>query len=378
MIYPNLSPEEDRIALLLDYENLAIGARDKLGGLAFDFKPVAEALAERGRVVVRRAYADWSYFREDRRMLTHHNVELIDIPQRMGIRKNAADIKMAVDAMEICYARDYLTVFVIATGDSDFTPLVHKLRELNKRVIGVGVKASTSALLPSACDEFLFYESLEGVEIPQPARRRTRAEPARRGAASGKRAEPAPAKAAEIDDRVEPVVPTKVGDLDELAKQVTQTLTGLQRGTGDVVLASSLKRALLRKDPTFTEGDYGFRTWGELIRFLQERKIVDLSEGSAKGDFEVSLPEHGRVEEDSFALLRSVVAEMESKGTPPYMSGLKNYLRKRQPDFSEKRMGYNGFLQFCKAAHTRGLITLNWSDEDEDYVLGVPAAAAGA
>ena len=159
--------EEQRIALFLDYENLAIGARDNLGA-KFDLKPLADALAERGRVVVRRAYADWSLFDDDRRMLTRGHVELIEMPQRMGTsRKNAADIKLAVDAIELSYERDYLTTFVIGTGDSDFTPLVHKLREMNKRVIGVGVKDSTSALLPPACDEFIFYDTLEGVEVSE-------------------------------------------------------------------------------------------------------------------------------------------------------------------------------------------------------------------
>src|SRR5919205_2388585 len=156
-----MTTDEERIALFLDYENLAIGAREDLSGLRFDLKPLADALAERGRVVVRRAYADWTMFEEDRRMLARHNVELIEIPQRMGsVRKNAADIKMAVDAIELCFEREYVTTYVLGTGDSDFTPLVHKLRELNRRVIGIGVEASTSALLPPDCDEFLFYERL--------------------------------------------------------------------------------------------------------------------------------------------------------------------------------------------------------------------------
>jgi len=165
-----VAAEEERIALFLDYENLALGARDR--GLQFDLKPIADALAERGRVVVRKAYADWTSFAEDSRMLVRHNVELIEIPQRMGaVRKNAADIKMAVDAVELAFERGYLTTFVIGTGDSDFTPLVHKLRSLDKQVIGVGVKESTSALLPPACDEFLFYERLKGVEAPRKAPR---------------------------------------------------------------------------------------------------------------------------------------------------------------------------------------------------------------
>src|SRR6186713_2832638 len=170
-----MTTDDERIALFLDYENLAIGAREALGRGDFDFRPIADALAERGRVVVRRAYADWSNFESDRRMLTRHQIELIEIPQRMGlVRKNAADIKMAVDAVELCFERDYITTFVLGTGDSDFTPLVHKLRELNRRVIGVGIEKSTSALLPPACDEFLYYDRLEGVEVPPTRARRGR------------------------------------------------------------------------------------------------------------------------------------------------------------------------------------------------------------
>ena len=166
-----MAPEDERIALFLDYENLAIGARDGLGVSPFDFGPVADALAERGRVVTRRAYADWSSFDEDRRLLARAQVELIEIPQRIGgSRKNAADIKMAVDAIELAYEREFVTTFAIGTGDSDFTPLMHKLREMDKRVIGIGVQSSTSKLLPAACDEFLFYDRLPGIEgRPVPA-----------------------------------------------------------------------------------------------------------------------------------------------------------------------------------------------------------------
>src|SRR5581483_2985201 len=166
-----MTVDDERIALFLDYENLAIGAREALGGGLFDFQPIADALAERGRVVVRRAYADWSSFSEDRRMLTRQQVELIEIPQRLGTRKNAADIKMAVDAIELCFERDYITTFVLGTGDSDFTPLVQKLRALNRSVIGIGVEPSTSMLLPPACDEFIFYDRLEGVDAAVPRKR---------------------------------------------------------------------------------------------------------------------------------------------------------------------------------------------------------------
>jgi uncharacterized protein (TIGR00288 family) len=364
--------DEERIALFIDYENLAIGARDKLG-FRFDLKPVAEALAERGRVVVRRAYGDWSMFSEDRRMLTRNHVELIEIPQRMGtVRKNAADIKMAVDAIEMAYEREYLSTFVILTGDSDFTPLVHKLRELNKKVIGVGVKASTSALLPPACDEFLFYELLDGVEASRPARPRSSPRSASSSSSSSSRHQEAKHTPPETMEEAE--VAAEAGDIDALAVLVSQTLAGLQRNSGDVVRASSLKRALLRKDPTFSEANYGFRSLGELLRFLADRKAIDLTESSARGDPEVGFPEQQSDVDEVFAALREVVKVQESKNQPPIMSGLKHQLRKRMPDFTERKFGYSGFLQFCKAAHTRGYVDLQWSDEAEDYVLHSTAA----
>jgi uncharacterized protein (TIGR00288 family) len=358
-----MATDEERIALFIDYENLAIGTRDKLN-IRFDFKPVAEALAERGRVVVRRAYGDWSMFLEDRRMLTRNHVELIEIPQRMGtVRKNAADIKMAVDAIEMAYDRDYLTTFVICTGDSDFTPLVHKLREMNKRVIGVGVKASTSALLPPACDEFIFYELLDGVEVPRSARERSRPKPA-------------PTHPPETMEEAE--VAAEAGNVDALATLVTQTLVGLQRNSGDVVRASSLKRALLRKDPTFSEANYGFRSLGEMLKFLASRHAIELTESAARGDPEVGFPDQGSAEEEGFTALRAVVQGLEAKGQSTVMSGLKHQLRKRIPDFTERKYGYSGFLQFCKAAQTRGFVHLQWSEEAEDYVLSsaIPAPAA--
>ncbi|WP_033338592.1 PIN domain-containing protein [Catenuloplanes japonicus] len=355
--------QEERIALFLDYENLAIGARDNLG-TGFELRPVADALAERGRVVVRRAYADWSYFDEDRRMLTRSHVELIDIPQRMGAsRKNAADIKMVVDALELAFERDYISTFVLCTGDSDFTPLVHKLRELNKRVIGVGVQRSTSALLPPACDEFLYYDRLEGVEIP-PARPR-RGRPAAPQAPSPER-EPV-----EVHVEVEPLPepePAVARDADSLAALVAQTVSGLQHSTNGAVTASTLKRTLLRKDPTFSEADYGFRAFGELLRHLSGRNVVELTDGSAKGDPEVSLPEHGD-REAAFAVLRTVVLELAGESGSVALSGLKNRVRKVAPDFSEKKLGYRSFLQFCKAAATGGAVGLKWSPDADDYLL---------
>lgn len=360
-----MTNDEERIALFLDYENLAIGAREQLHRSEFDFRPVADALAERGRVVVRRAYADWSRFDEDRRMLTRHHVELIEIPQRMGlVRKNAADIKMAVDAIELCFERDYITTFVLGTGDSDFTPLVHKLRELNRRVIGIGVEASTSALLPPACDEFLFYERLEGVE-PADARRAT-------GRTSRARARPV----VEDESIADEEQPAARGEEPDLGVLVTQTLSGLSRSAGGPVLASMLKRAILRKDPTFSETTYGFRGFSELLRHLEEQGLVALTPGPGQGDPEVSFPTEARDEQAAFALLRSVVDRLGARSGPLHLSGLKTQLRKVEPDFSEKRFGYGGFLQFCKAARARGLIEMDWDEDADDYIVR-PAPGPG-
>ena len=374
-----MTTDEERIALFIDYENLAIGAREDLRQ-KFDLGPVSDALAERGRVVVRRAYADWSYFDDDRRMLTRHHVELIEIPQRMdAIRKNAADIKMAVDAVELCFERDYITTYVICTGDSDFTPLVGKLRELNRRVIGVGLEASTSKLLPAACDEFLFYESLEGVS-PSPRKRPSSSRRGPRGGAPARSTrrpptrEPSEQETSDVDTDVDEK-PRQRGDVEALSRLITQTLAGLNRSATGPVLASTLKRALLRKDPTFSEADFGFRGFGELLRHLEDRNIIETSAGPAKGDPEVGFAEEGG-EERAFGLLVDVVRVLSDGGSGPPLSGLKDQLRKREPEFSEKEFGFSGFLQFCKAAKARGLVSMEWNEDADDYVLSVPAPAA--
>ncbi|MCP3995387.1 MAG: NYN domain-containing protein [bacterium] len=334
--------DEERIGLFIDYENLAIGARDDLG-MQFEFKPIADALAERGRVVVRRAYADWSSFEKDRQMLADNQVELIEIPQRRGrVRKNAADIKMAVDAVELAFERDYVTAFVICTGDSDFTPLVQKLRELNKRVIGVGLKASTSAMLPPACDEFLFYENLAGVELPKPKQK------------------PKRSKKPEQRESPKPKAP------EDVAALITTTLAGLQRSTDGTVRSSSLKRAMLRKDPTFSEADHGFRGFGELLRHLASNSIVELNEDESRGDPVVEFPKTDSKTKE-FDLLATVI----SKAGPQSLSGLKDQLRKAQSDFNERRLGYSGFLRFVQAASARGVVNLKWDDESGDYQVSI-------
>lgn len=365
---------EQRLALYIDHENVSIGARDI--GLKFTMAPLLDALAERGRVVVRRAYADFNLFREDRRDLVDGHVELMEIPQRSeSHRKNAADIQMAVDALELAFTRDFVSTFVIVSGDSDFTPLVAKLRQLDKRVIGVGLKGSTSALLPKACDEFLFYDKLEGVQPREPRAKNQTSGPSRKKTSSSSSSKSSGGRSA-------PKKSTQKDDLEAMKRTLTKTLSGLQSADATGILASNLKRAMLRKDPTFSEGDYGFRGFREFLRHFESEGVIVLTEGSAKGDPEVDFPDGGSGggEDAAFALLKKTVADLmvELGGDPP-LSGLKDQLRKRQPDFSEKDLGYAGFLQFCKAAATKDVIMMDFEEPDQEYYLYVedePAKSA--
>lgn len=311
---------DDRLAVFLDYENLAIGARESIGE-PFDFGPVADALAERGRVIARKAYADWSYFDDDRRMLTRHQVELVDIPQKMGgSRKNAADIKMAIDAVELALDRSYLSTFVICTGDSDLSPLVQKLRELDRRVIGVGVRQSTSRLLPPACDEFLFYDDL-------------------------------------VPDRG-PTGDVPVGDTG--VQLVLSTLAGLTT-SADSVRASALKRAVLRKDPTFNEAVLGFRSFGALLAALSRDDRVELE---GKGDPQVSVGA-GSSEAAADGTLLAALTAAGGSGIP--LSGLKTAMRKVDSDFSESRLGFRNFGAYVRAAEARSVVAIE-GDGDERTV----------
>ncbi len=322
---------EPRIAVFLDYENLAIGSRENLGS-DFNFGPVADALAERGRVIHRKAYADWSYFDSDRRMLTRHQVELVDIPQKMGgSRKNAADIKLAIDAIELALDRDYISTFVICTGDSDLSPLVQKLRELDRQVIGVGVRKSTSKLLPPACDEFMFYDNLVSDDEPVKKKSKSKAE----------------------DDG--PTTNTDIGI-------VTSTLAGLSSASG-TVRSSRLKRALLRKDPTFSEAELGFRTFGALLADLADKGQVELT---GTGDPEVALSGSNAAEVD--ALLSALIKE----DGPIPLTGLKTALRKRDADFNERSLGYRNFNSFVTAAEARGIIKI--TGKSDGRMVAAPTA----
>jgi hypothetical protein len=160
-------------------------------------------------------------------------------------------------------------------------------------------------------------------------------------------------------------------DSEPIEALITSTLAGLQRSSGESVLASSLKRAVLRKDSTFSEADYGYRAFGELLRNLEEQGLIELSEGPAKGDPVVQFNQDGGGENEAFSLLVKVVGELQKRNGKPALSGLKNQVRKRDGAFSERKYGFSGFLQFCKAAATRGLIELEWDEALNDYRVGL-------
>ncbi len=162
------------------------------------------------------------------------------------------------------------------------------------------------------------------------------------------------------------------GEESDVGLLVARTLSGLQRHADGPVRASMLKRAILRKDPTFDEADQGFRGFGELLRHLESQRVVELRRGSAQGDPEVTFPEDDSADDDAFQLLVDVVRALQASGSPPQLSGLKNQLRKRLPAFSEKRYGFNSFLSFAKAARARDLIAMEWDDDAGDYLLRVP------
>ena len=324
----------------------------------FDFRPVADALAERGRVVVRRAYADWSRFDEDRRMLTRHHVELIEIPQRMGVGAQERGRHQDGGRRDRALLR---------------TRLHHDVRARHRRQRLHAARAQAARAEPAGdrhrrrgVDLGAAAARLRRVPVLRAARRcRDRHEARKRGPDARRATKPsADGREGQGSRTTRRSRRRRAAEEADLGVLVTQTLSGLERSAGGPVLASMLKRAILRKDPTFSETD---------LRVPRLRRAAAPPRGSAassssrpgpgQGDPEVSFPAEAGDEKAAFELLRSVVERLTAKSGPPHLSGLKTQLRKVEPDFSEKRFGYGGFLQFCKAARARGLIEMDWDDD---------------
>lgn len=270
MTTPN---ENVSMALFCDFENVALGVRDTKYQ-KFDIRPVLERLLLKGSIVVKKAYCDWERYKEFKAPMHEANFELIEIPHVRQSGKNSADIRLVVDALDFCYTKSHVNTFVIISGDSDFSPLVSKLRENNKKVIGVGVKQSTSDLLIANCDEFIFYDDLarEGQRTAD-ARRDNRG-----GASTGQRRTPD-----EERRRKEELEARKTQAVD----MVVETFEALmaERGDSGKIWASALKDALKRRKPDFNESYYGFRAFGNLLDEAQSRGFLEVGREEKSGTY---------------------------------------------------------------------------------------------
>lgn len=257
---------DNNLALFCDFENIALGVRD-LKSTKFDIRLILERLLLKGSIVVKKAYCDWDRYKEFKALMHGAAFELIEIPHVRQSGKNSADIRMVVDALDLCYTKAHIDTFVIISGDSDFSPLVSKLRENAKTVIGVGVRGSTSDLLISNCHEFIFYDDLIAEPVP-PKGRRSRGGRGRGGATQNKQAPSTDAALAGI----------------QLVLETAAALSA-ERGDGAKLWASMVKQTLRRRRPEFSEAAYGFQSFNDLIEDAAARGFVDLSRDDKSGGY---------------------------------------------------------------------------------------------
>ena len=256
------------MAVFCDFENVALGVREAKYD-RFDIAKVLERLLLKGSIVVKKAYCDWDRYKEFKAPMHSASFELIEIPHLRQSGKNSADIRMVVDALDLCYTKSHVDTFVLVSGDSDFSPLVSKLRENDKTVIGVGVKKSTSDLLVAACDEFIYYDDL--------VREQKKSAPAPRKRGSGTAKQVATQEAA--NDPQPPIPEDKPQEAINLVLDTLEALT--QDREGEPVWGSMVKQALKRRKPGFNERYYGFKSFNELLEEAKSRRLVDL-EGDRK------------------------------------------------------------------------------------------------
>jgi len=263
--------DTNNMALFCDFENVALGVRDAKFA-SFDIGRVLERLLLKGDIVVKKAYCDWERYRDFKKGMHEAAFELIEIPHVRMSGKNSADIRMVVDALDLCYTKSHVDTFVIISGDSDFSPLVSKLRENNKVVIGVGVKQSSSDLLISNCDEFIYYDDLVREKAKKQQSRKKRASPA--SAKGGSAAESAEKNGGDKDGGDKDSNDRKTDGID----LVMETIEALfaERGAEGTIWPSMVKQTLKRRQPGFSESYYGFRTFGKLLEEAQARKLIEL------------------------------------------------------------------------------------------------------
>lgn len=287
------------VAVFCDYENVAIGVREARYE-AFDIGLVLARILDKGKVVVKKAYADWERYKTAKRTMHEAAFELIEIPHVGYAGKNSADIRLVVDALDLCYTKQHVDVFVIVSGDSDFSPLVSKLRENNKTVIGLGVKNSSSDLLIENCDEFIFYDDLvrhrkkkaakRNKRKPAKAKRnddRDRPEKAERPEKSEKpeRAE----KADKPSDKNEPLnASDKNGDKQEALEIVLDVVESLFKDRDGNLWGSMIKQVIKRRRPQFSESYYGYRSFSQLLEEAQKKGLLEIQRDNKSGDYAVN------------------------------------------------------------------------------------------
>jgi uncharacterized protein (TIGR00288 family) len=302
-----VTSDNGSLALFCDFENIALGVRDAKFD-RFDIRPVLERLLVKGSIVVKKAYCDWGRYKEFKAAMHEAAFEMIEIPHVRQSGKNSADIRMVVDALDLCYTKEHIDTFVIISGDSDFSPLVSKLRENAKTVIGIGMKNSTSDLLMSNCDEFIFYDDL--VARQPPARKRTRAKPKAKVAperrdggereaadkdthakAAAGPVEAAPGEAAPGEVLQNEALPAEPKAAEELAQEgidlVIETAEALyeERGERGNLWGSMVKQTLKRRRPGFNESVYGFRSFSDLLEEAQNRGELTLELDEKSGGY---------------------------------------------------------------------------------------------
>ncbi len=273
------------LALFCDFENIALGVRDARYE-KFDITRILERLLLKGSIVVKKAYCDWERYKEFKPGMHHAGFELIEIPHVKQSGKNSADIRMVVDALDLCYTKTHVDTFVIISGDSDFSPLVSKLRENNKDVVGVGVKNSTSDLLIASCDEFIYYDDLvrEQPRTRRAPRKQAHSSEGSQGAESGSgRAAQTKEDDRKADDRKQEAFDLVLATLDALVSE---------RGA-DKIWGSMVKQALKRRRPGFSENYYGFRSFNKLLEEAAQRRLLSLESDDKSGGYLVHATAEG-------------------------------------------------------------------------------------
>jgi uncharacterized protein (TIGR00288 family) len=267
-----VQPETRNLALFCDFENVALGVREAKYA-QFDINKVLERLLLKGSIVVKKAYCDWERYKDFRAAMHYASFELIEVPHVSQSGKNSADIRMVVDALDLCYTKSHVDTFVILSGDSDFSPLVSKLRENNKTVIGVGVKNSTSNLLIANCDEFIYYDDLVRVQKPQSA-------PKKKTEAKGTATVVAPARKSDTSKKQEAF---------DVVRETVEALIS-ERGEEEKLWGSMVKQALKRRKPGFNESYYGFKSFNALLEEAQVRRLLELERDDKSGGYLVKVP----------------------------------------------------------------------------------------